>query len=353
MNIKKHDNKQDNKACTISGTLATTLSGIAARLPKSEDAFSTFNSIRITGHFQQMKGAAWLHPAGAEDESALKKWKLLEEGNDKTVEYPDAVAMAIQQVDHGLCLVPSLNGGWALRPAKKFNEDDVIMRIDGDWKKKKPETNSDRDCVYWREDFTRASLGRICARYWLCGKVSRDLWPHVGIAGEGQTPTLVVVRDYNGQGLKLVAAMDLDAWGSELTVQMIVDAPLTSPLALTPETREPNSRETIPSVEAIVATDTDQAAEESGGHKDTSNLSEEHIRQDGEKDAKESSSSDSESDKEPDEDEDVESESGDDASTLRAEGGGEEDNKLLAQFLTHEEFDFKCEVTDFSPGGQR
>ena len=58
-----------------------------------------------------MKEVAWLHPAEAEDESSLTKWKLLEEGNDKFVMYPDELAGAIQQVDSDLCLVPALDDG--------------------------------------------------------------------------------------------------------------------------------------------------------------------------------------------------------------------------------------------------
>ena len=70
--------------------------------------------------------------------------------------YPDELAAAIQQVDSDLCLVPALDGGWAVRPAKEFTKDEVVMRIDGDWTKKKPETDADCADVYRREDFTRA-----------------------------------------------------------------------------------------------------------------------------------------------------------------------------------------------------
>ena len=341
--------------------LASTLSGIAAKLPKKEDAFSTFDLIGIAVHGNLPIGIAGnlLHPAGAEDESSLKKWKLVEEGNDKFVKYPDEIAVAIRQVDHDLCLVPALNGGWALRPAKKFTKNDVIMRIDGDWKKKKPETNSDTDCVYWREDFTRMSLGRISMRYWLRGKASRDLWPHVRIADASQTPTLVVIRDHNGNGLKFVAAMDLDPWSSELTAQIIVDAPLSSHLELTPGNPLPHphphppqvprrparAQETNTSVEAIAATETEKAEEESGGHKETSTSFEEHIRKDGEKHAKEPQISDEEENEEENEEsEEEDNEEESEADEEEDESGGCKKNahQEAQTFPTHEEFDFKC-----------
>ena len=101
--------------------------------------------------------------------------RLNEGGNDNFKMYPDELAAAIQQVDSDLCLVPALDGGWAVRPAKILTKDDVVMRIDGDWTKHKPETDADCVDVYWREDFTRASLGRISMLYYLPGKVSRDL----------------------------------------------------------------------------------------------------------------------------------------------------------------------------------
>ena len=44
------------EAHAISDTRATTLNVCAAKMPKSEDAFSTFNSIRITGHFSTVEG---------------------------------------------------------------------------------------------------------------------------------------------------------------------------------------------------------------------------------------------------------------------------------------------------------
>ena len=171
MNIKKHGNHQDDKASSISNTLEFTLREIAAKLPKKEEeeALLAFKSIAASGNLPQMNEVAWVHPAGAEDESCLTEWKLLEEGNDKFMMYPDELAAAILQVDSDRCLVPALDGGWSVRLAKKFSKNDVVMQIDGDWKKKKPETNSGADCadVYWCEDFTRASLGRISMRYYL------------------------------------------------------------------------------------------------------------------------------------------------------------------------------------------
>ena len=89
MNIKRHDNKQDSKASSISNTLEFTLRETAAQLPKKEEAFSAFKSIAATGNLPQMKEVAWLHPAGAEDESSVAKWKLLEEANDDFMMYPD------------------------------------------------------------------------------------------------------------------------------------------------------------------------------------------------------------------------------------------------------------------------
>ena len=156
MHIKKHDNKQDNKASSISNTLEFTLRGNVAKLPKKEEAFLAFKSIAATGNFPQMKEAAWLHPAGAEDESSLKNFRVNEGGNDKFLMYPDSLAAAIQQVDSDLCLVPALDGRWALRLAKKFTKNDVVMRIDGDWTKKKPETDTDR------ADFIDAKTSHAC-----------------------------------------------------------------------------------------------------------------------------------------------------------------------------------------------
>ena len=78
-----------------------------------------------------MKEAAWLHSAVAE-ESSVKKFRLNEVGNDKFVMHPDELSAAIRQADSDLRLVPALDGGWAVRPAKKFTKNDVVMRIDGD-----------------------------------------------------------------------------------------------------------------------------------------------------------------------------------------------------------------------------
>ena len=121
----------------------------------------------------EKKEVKWLHLAGTQDETVLNNWKLHERGNDKFMKYPDEIAVAIQQVDHNICLMPSPNGGWALRPAKTFDKGDVIMHIDGNWERKKPETNSDTDCVFWLEEFS--AQGRISMQYWLRGKLARDL----------------------------------------------------------------------------------------------------------------------------------------------------------------------------------
>ena len=76
MNIKKHNNKQDNKASSISSTLEFTLREIAAKLPTKEEAFSAFKSIAATGNLPQMKEAAWLHATNAEDAISLKTFRL-------------------------------------------------------------------------------------------------------------------------------------------------------------------------------------------------------------------------------------------------------------------------------------
>ena len=47
---------------------------------------------------------------------------------------------------------------------RKLTKDDVVMRIGGDWTKTKSETDADCADVYCREDFTRASLGRMSVR---------------------------------------------------------------------------------------------------------------------------------------------------------------------------------------------
>ena len=79
-------------------------------------------------------------------------------------------------------------------------------------------TDSDKGCIHWREEFSRSSLGRISQRFWLRGRFTRDLWPHVRAVDIKTAATLVVVRDAKGQGLRLDAAMELQLWSCEFTV---------------------------------------------------------------------------------------------------------------------------------------
>mgnify|MGYP003319840506 CR=1 FL=1 len=104
-----------------------------------------------------------------------------------------------------------------MRPARKFAKGETVIRIDGDWEHRPP-TDSDKGCIYWREEFSRSSLGRISQRFWLRGRFTRDLWPHVRAVDIKTAATLVVVLDAKGQGLRLDAAMDLEPWSCELTV---------------------------------------------------------------------------------------------------------------------------------------
>ena len=127
------------------------------------------------------------------------------------------MALALQQVDHNVCLMPSPNDGWVLRPAREFAKGETVIRIDGDWERRS-QTASDKGCIYWREEFSRSSLGRISQRFWLRGRFTRDLWPHVRAVDIKTAATLVVVRDAKGQGLRLDAAMELQLWSCEFTV---------------------------------------------------------------------------------------------------------------------------------------
>ena len=112
---------KSSEAQNIRHALDTALSGLAAKLPRKEEAFSSIKG-NLPRPVPPPTLATWRHPAGAEDETLLKNWKLEEGRRSLTIHYPDEIELATQQVDHCLCLVPACDGGWSLRPAKNFKQ---------------------------------------------------------------------------------------------------------------------------------------------------------------------------------------------------------------------------------------
>ena len=189
-------------------------------LPAKKEAFGDL--MQLGDDNKVVSEATWFHPAGPEDESRLANWSLKKGiGIDKR--YPDAFVQAIKLVQHGVCLVPALEGGWALRPTKQMSKGEIVMTIDGDRCSAKLDVHG-RIGTMWRADFTRSSLGRVSGRRYLFGDASRELWPHVKIAGGHGDPSLVVVRSHDGRdGLQLIATRDLPAWGAQLDLQILKD----------------------------------------------------------------------------------------------------------------------------------
>ena len=149
------------------------LASIESTLPVFTDTLDEYQLPFPEPQGEPIHSEIWSHPDGPLDESQTPRCRDTQDSTRSS----GRIRQAALQIQYEVMVVPVGEGQNALVPTRNVKKGETVFVSDAPWCETKPEMLLGE--VVWREDFTRASLGRISTRRWQKASKDEELWHSV------------------------------------------------------------------------------------------------------------------------------------------------------------------------------